>query len=101
MQALWIGRMAVPHQIFINEACKVMSWKTLMLRCCFNVETKGTFYKWEQQGLGTCTRLTLTSKWMILWFHPHPIPYCKTILNPSLIPKILEWILDGFHLIFG
>jgi hypothetical protein len=100
MQALWIRRMVVTHQIFNNKACEVMNWKTLMLHCCFNLQVKGKVYKWEQRGLRTCTKLTLTSKWTILWFHPHPIPYCKTILNPSLIPKILEWVLDGFHLIF-
>jgi hypothetical protein len=30
MQALWIGKMVVAHQIFNNEAHKVMSRKTLM-----------------------------------------------------------------------
>jgi hypothetical protein len=100
MQVLWTGRMVATHQIFSHEAHKTMNWKTLMLRCCFNFEANWKVYKWEQWGLGTCTTLTLTSMWMILWFHPHPIWYCKIILNPSLIIKILEWLLDLFHLIF-
>jgi hypothetical protein len=37
---------------------------------------------------------------MMLWFHPHPIQYYKTIFNQSLITKILEWVLDLFHLVF-
>jgi hypothetical protein len=100
MQALWTKRMAVTCQIFSNKACKVMNWKTLMLCCCFNLEVKWKVYNWEQWGLRTCTRPTLTSSQMILWFHPHLIRYYKTILNPSLITKIMEWALDLFHLIF-
>jgi hypothetical protein len=88
---------AVAHQIFSNKAHKVMNWKTLMLCCYFNLEAKGNVYKWEQRGLGTCTRLTLISSQMMLWFHPHPIWYCKIILNPT---KTLEWVLDGFSFDF-
>jgi len=73
MQALWTKRMAMARQIFSNEARKVMSWKTLMLRCCFNFETKWKAYKWEQWGFEKCTKLNLTSNKMLLWFHPHPI----------------------------
>jgi len=100
MQALWTRRMVVARQICNNEAHKTMSWKTLMLCCCFNLEIKWKVYKWEQWGLGTCIKLTLTSSQMILWFHQHPTWCCKTILIPSLIVKIPEWVLDSFHLIF-
>jgi hypothetical protein len=93
MQALWTERIVATHQIFSNKPRKVMNKKTLMLHCCFNLETKGKIYKWEQQGLGTCTKLTLTSSQMILWFHPHPIQYCFTIYLPmSYLPTYLPSI---------
>jgi hypothetical protein len=60
MQALWTKKMVATHQIFSKEACKMMSWKTLMLHCCFNLEAKWKVYKWEKHGFETCIRLTLT-----------------------------------------
>lgn len=100
MQLLWTRRMVATCWIFSNETLKVMNWKTLMLCCYFNLEVKWKVYKSEYWGFETCTWLTLISSQMILQFHPHPIQYCKTILNPSVIAKILEWVLDLFHLTF-
>jgi hypothetical protein len=99
MWALWTGIMVVVRQIFSNKACKVMNWKTLMLCCCFNLEAKGNVYKWEQHGLETHTRLILLPiKWSYDFIHIQSDIVLQYWIQ--LIFKTLEWVLDGFHLIF-